>query len=183
MFIGQCVANMCTYLARDSGCRAFLERHTTFDYIKHQNDTFLHSIEPKRLLQLQNFMPCMYCAKYLYYWTPFAQAVGEHMSKYASWSPKEELRNKRCKAFFDTRASPVAFKIVRRACANNCAPLPPCLSPLHQSDDVEPPSATLSSSFESNSRARNKTAPLKHRCSEKLLLAHVMQLIKPDKMH
>ena len=29
----------------------------------------------------------------------------------------------------------------------------------------------------------DESATWKHRCSEKLLLAHVMQLIKPDKMH
>ena len=30
---------------------------------------------------------------------------------------------------------------------------------------------------------QDETATWKHRCSEKLLLAHVMQLIKPDEMH
>ena len=33
------------------------------------------------------------------------------------------------------------------------------------------------------SMPQDETATWKHRCSEKLLLAHVMQLIKPDKMH
>ena len=62
------------------------------------------------------------------------------MSKYASWSPKEELRNKRCKAFFDTRASPVAFKKVRRASANKSVPLSPLSSPIQHAEEVETPS-------------------------------------------
>ena len=62
------------------------------------------------------------------------------MSEYVSWSPKEKKRNKRCKVFFDTRASPLAFKKVRRVCNTKSTCLDNCASPINHEESTQTPS-------------------------------------------
>ena len=69
------------------------------------------------------------------------QVVSLHMSEYVSWSPKEKTRNKRCKVFFDARASPLALKKVRRSCTHKSVSLHNCASPINHEMEVQTPSA------------------------------------------